>query len=109
MKISELISELAIQISQYGDMPVKVMVDGAYHGGIDLAAMVKPPPTCEDDNFLTLYAFGDFFYDDRKGGGEGGFLYDDDDEPKKIKESNEGFMIMPDGTRSDHFLLEDDD
>ena len=94
MRASELIQDLVSQIAQHGDLPIQVMVDGAYHGAIDLEAMIKPDPYRDEHSFITIHASGDFY---GKEGGEGGFYFDED-EPKQ---SNEGFMIMPDGTRSD--------
>lgn len=77
MKTSELISELALQIAQHGDLPIKVQIDGAYQGQIDIVPMIKGQP--DDYSFLSIYAYGGFSGEERKGGGEEGFYSDLDE------------------------------
>lgn len=100
MKASELIQELVMQIAQYGDMDINVMVKGAYHGNVSVST------SCKDEakyNFMTVHGSGDFYGKMEGGGGEEGF-YDDDDE----KPSNEGFYLDEKGRKRDAAFFADD-
>jgi len=99
MKASELITELVMQIAQYGDMDINVMTDSGYHGNVSVST------SCKDEakyNFMTVHGSGDFYGKMEGGVGEEGF-YDEDDKP-----ANEGFYLDEKGRKRDAAFFADD-